>query len=96
MDASRGALRLASRRIAMNVVPGIAVVSLLTGLAGCTGAETKSAYVAPTSVQKNTIPELQTRPDAQYISQVEHLARERRVRVYWVNPPAQRVSVASH
>ena len=81
----------------MNVAPGIVVVSLLlAGLAGCTGADTKSAYVAPKGVDDYAVPALRSRPDARYISEVEHVARERRVRVYWVNPPAQRVSVASH
>ncbi len=81
----------------MNAIPGIAVVSLaLAGLAGCTGADTKSAYVAPSAVDGNPVTETRTRPDGRYIAEVEHLARQRGVRVHWVNPPERRVLVASH
>ena len=81
----------------MNAIPGIAVVSLvLAGLVGCTGADTKSAYVAPSAVEGHAVTEMRTRPDGRYIAEVEHLARQRGVRVHWVNPPERRVLVASH
>ena len=81
----------------MNAIPGIAVVSLLlAGLVGCSGADMKSSYVAPSTVDGNAATEMRTRPDALYIAEVEHLARQRGVRVHWVNPPERRVLVASH
>jgi hypothetical protein len=90
------AKRRANRRIAMKAIPGIAVLSLLlVGLAGCTGAGTRSAYVAPAAVNGSTTTETRMRPDAKYMAEVEWLARQRGVRVHWVNPPEKRVSVAS-
>ncbi|MDN5781680.1 MAG: hypothetical protein L0H23_06600 [Luteimonas sp.] len=79
----------------MKAIPGIAVVSLLlVGLAGCTSAGMKSAHVAPAAVDGSTVTETRVRPDAQYMAEVEWLARQRGVRVHWVNPPERRVSVA--
>ncbi|MGN7724631.1 hypothetical protein ACTJIL_02260 [Luteimonas sp. 22616] len=81
----------------MKAIPGIAVVSLLLiGLAGCTSAGMKSAYVAPAAVNGDAATETRMRPDAQYIAEVEWIARQRGVRVHWVNPPERRVLIASH
>lgn len=78
----------------MKAIPGIAVLSLLlVGLAGCSGMGTESAYVAPAAVNGDAITELRTRPDAQYMAEVEWIARQRGVRVQWVNPPEKRVPV---
>jgi ABC-type Fe2+-enterobactin transport system substrate-binding protein len=80
----------------MKAIPGIAVASLLlAGLAGCTSTGTQSAYVAPTTVDGATATETRMRPDTQYIAEVEWIARQRGVRVQWVNPPEKRVTVAS-
>src|SRR3546814_2908441 len=84
----------ATRRIAMKAIPGIAVVSLLSvGLLGCTSAGTRSAYVAPAAVDSGAVTETRTVTKARYIEEVEKLARQQGVRVYWVNPPTKRVSV---
>ncbi|WP_156899920.1 hypothetical protein [Luteimonas mephitis] len=80
----------------MKAIPGIAVVSLLlVGLAGCTSAGTKSAHVAPAAVNGTATTEMRTRPDDAYIAEVEWIARQRGVRVHWVNPPEKRVSIVS-
>jgi len=80
----------------MKAIPGIAVVSLLlVGLAGCTSAGMKSAHVAPAVVNGSAVTEARIRPDAQYIAEVEWIARQRGVRVHWVNPPERRVSVVT-
>ncbi len=80
----------------MKAIPGLAVVSLLSvGLLGCTGAGTRSAYVAPEAVDRAATSETRMVPRAEYIAEVEKLARQQGVRVHWVNPPVRRVSVAT-
>lgn len=78
----------------MKAMLSIAVLSLsLAGLAACTSAGTKSAYVAPQQVGHTTYREVRDVPDAQYIAEVDWIARHRGVRVQWVNPPVKRVVV---
>lgn len=80
----------------MKAIPGIVVVSLLSvGLLGCTSAGTRSAYVAPAAVDNGAVPETRTVPRAEYMAEVEKLARQQGVRVHWVNPPTKRVSIVS-
>lgn len=80
----------------MKAIPGIAVVSLLSiGLLGCTSTGTRLAHVAPAVVDSGAVTETRTVPRAEYMAQVEKLARQQGVRVHWVNPPTKRVSVAS-
>lgn len=73
----------------------IVVLSLsLVGLAACSSTGAKSAYVAPQAVgQATTHKQVRDVPDAQYVAEVDWIARHRGVRVQWVNPPMKRVVV---
>ena len=76
----------------MNAKFSIAILSLsLVGLAACSSAGTKSAYVAPQKVGHATTKQVRDVPDAQYVAEVDWIARHRGVRVQWVNPPMKRV-----
>lgn len=78
----------------MKAMLSIAVLSLwLVGLAACSSTGTKSAYVAPQQVGHATYKEVRDVPDAQYVAEVDWIARHRGVRVQWVNPPLKRVVV---
>lgn len=78
----------------MKAIPGIAVMSLLSvGLLGCASTGTRSAHVAPAAVDSGAVAEARNVPRAEYMEQVEKLARQQGVRVHWVNPPTKRVSV---
>ena len=80
----------------MKAFPGIAVMSLLSvGLLGCTSTGTRLAYVAPAAVDNGTVAETRMVPRAEYMAEVEKLARQQGVRVHWVNPPVKRVSIVS-
>ena len=76
----------------MKLMPSIAVVSLsLLGLAACTSAGTKSAYVAPATVEHATSQQVRTVQDSNYVVEVESIARQRGVQVHWINPPTKRI-----
>jgi uncharacterized lipoprotein YajG len=62
-------------------------------LAACTTTSEQSTYVEPQAVGQAAV--VSIRPDAEYVSRVEQMARNQGIQVRWVNVPSKRIVAAN-